>query len=180
MGQKLLGSSRQELMQLGLGGLMHDVGKTMVSQEILTKTGPLTRDEMEEMRRHPRFSYELIAEHKLPEPVLEAGLHHHERADGSGYPDGLLLAETDTHARIVAVADVYDAITSDRVYRKGKPHVLALEEMAGDSKIFDSEAFQALLQVVLQNQKLVDEFTRRSISAIRLPPGRGPIAPIQD
>lgn len=162
IGRKILGEGRLELKHLGLGGLMHDVGKTMVDQEILTKTGPLTREEMDEMRRHPLFSYELISEHQLPEPVLEAGLHHHERADGTGYPDGLLLAETHPYARIVAVADVYDAITSDRVYRKGKPHVLALEEMSGDSKIFDREAFQALLQVVLQSQRLVDEFMRRS------------------
>ena len=163
IGEKLLGKGRKELWQLGMGGLLHDIGKTQVDQKILFKPGRLTEAEMDEMRKHAIFSSEIIKGHGLPEAVRLIGRHHHERADGSGYPDGLEGGDIHTYVRIASVADVYDAITSDRVYHKQVPHVQALAEMMSESVGFDHRVFDALLGVVLRNEKVIERFlTTRS------------------
>jgi putative nucleotidyltransferase with HDIG domain len=99
-------------------GLLHDIGKGKISPDILNKPGALTDDEFEEIKKHPAYGYQ-IAE-KIPEvsdDILKAILMHHEREDGSGYPLGLKSEQIHDFAKIVAVADVYDAMTSNRAYR---------------------------------------------------------------
>lgn len=110
----------RDLRNLVLTGLLHDIGKTQISLEILNKPGPLTPEEFAVMQDHPSLGFELIkgAAVKLPDPVMLGVWQHHERMDGQGYPFALPGDEVSRYARIIAVADIYDAMTSDRVYRK--------------------------------------------------------------
>lgn len=105
--------------ELALGGLLHDVGKVKIPPEILQKSGPLTGAEMITVRQHPQNSFEILSRHgNISEAVLDICLHHHERTDGKGYPDGLLGEEIRPQVRIASICDVYDALTSRRAYKK--------------------------------------------------------------
>ena len=116
---KWMGITGQDLRDLIFSGLMHDIGKSQVPAEILNKPGKLLPDEMEIMRRHTTRGYFLLKEvPKVPMVVMLSVLQHHERMDGSGYPLRLKGADIHNFARIIAVADIYDAMTSDRVYRR--------------------------------------------------------------
>lgn len=117
---KRLGLSTPELENLGLAGLLHDVGKMKVPDEILNKPGKLTDDEFVIMKQHPVYSYEVMKnDRKISPEVIKAALQHHEKSDGSGYPDGLKEQDISKYAKIIAICDVYDAITSNRCYHKG-------------------------------------------------------------
>ncbi len=126
--------TEEELYDFALGCLLHDIGKTQIDDHILSKTQILTRWELEEVRRHPQLGYELMADH-LPEISLDIILHHHEKYTGDGYPDGLKGGEISDHAKIVAIADVFDALTSNRPYGSANAPYKALlmmkEEMVG-------------------------------------------------
>ena len=144
-----LGLSSGERQQLRRGALLHDVGKIGVSDAILRKPGGLTDAEWQEMRRHPEIGYRILRQISFLEDALPVVLHHHERWDGSGYPHRLQGAEIPLLARLFAVIDAYDAITSDRPYRAGAPHEEALARLrAGSGTHFDPamvEAFVALM-----------------------------------
>jgi HD-GYP domain-containing protein (c-di-GMP phosphodiesterase class II) len=112
---------QSRLRKLGLGLLVHDVGKLAVPPEILNKPGRLTDDEMAVMKTHPVAGAELLRPADLSPLALSVVRDHHERIDGSGYPEGLVGAQVQEFARIAAVADVYDAITSERVYKPAAP-----------------------------------------------------------
>ncbi|MBN9249352.1 MAG: HD-GYP domain-containing protein [Mesorhizobium sp.] len=123
---------------LSVGGLLHDIGKIRIPTEILTKTDKLTADEMTVMQTHPREGYAMLARTEgLPEIVGKMCLHHHEKLDGTGYPDGLKDGEIGAAARIVAICDVFDALTSIRPYKKGFTPQAAAEMMATWSGHFD-------------------------------------------
>jgi len=114
-------------------GLLHDLGKIGVPEHILRKSGPLTREEWAVMRRHPVTGSQIVAP---IESFAEGALivrHHHEREDGSGYPDGLSGETIPLGARVVAVADVYDALTSERPYRRALTHTEALERLTAEA-----------------------------------------------
>lgn len=114
-----LGLEPEELKDLSIAGLLHDVGKCNIPDEILNKPDKLTDDEFKVMRNHPTLGYVLLANTKqFNDAVLSGVLQHHERSDGSGYPNGLAGTHIHPYARIVAIADIYSAMTSDRVYRK--------------------------------------------------------------
>ncbi|MBU0641573.1 MAG: HD-GYP domain-containing protein [Planctomycetes bacterium] len=110
--------SANELQTLEWAGLLHDVGKIGIPEGILNKPGKLTNAEFSEMKRHPRMSYEVLKPVSSLGPVLEAVLHHHENYDGSGYPDGLSGEQIPLIARIMHVVDIFDALTSTRIYRE--------------------------------------------------------------
>lgn len=115
-----LGLARATLNELGLGALLHDVGKLRIPQEILTKSGALSEEEMELMRQHPDFGVEILRQSpELSPEVVDIAHSHHERADGSGYPRGLTLEKIGPLPQLVSIVDYYDAMTSDRVYRNG-------------------------------------------------------------
>lgn len=112
-----LGVRQSDLIHVRRGAILHDIGKVAIPDQILFKPGPLAEDEWEIMRRHPRIAVELLSPVSYLEPALEIPHWHHEKWDGSGYPDGLHQEEIPFAARLFAVADVYDALTSDRPYR---------------------------------------------------------------
>ncbi len=119
-----LGLELEELRVLGFGALLHDIGKMRVPLELLNKTERLSDEEMAQLKLHPEYGYEILLDHGgISEEVLEIARAHHERVDGSGYPRGLKGERIRREAMIVSVVDVYDAITSDRVYHMGiSPH----------------------------------------------------------
>lgn len=112
------------------GALLHDVGKVTVPAEILHKPGPLSGEEEMVMRCHPRIGYQFVRDLVFLGPALDVVLSHHERWDGAGYPNGLAGEAIPLAARIFAVADTYDAITSDRPYRPARSHRQAVAELA--------------------------------------------------
>ena len=177
LGGKLHRNNRVVLQTLGVGGLLHDIGMTQIDQNIIYKKGRLTSTEWEQVRRHPVLGAEMVREHGLPEDVQIIVRNHHERYDGSGYPDGLRGEQIHPLARIAAVAEVYDAITSDRVYGKQQNQVRALMEMTSTSNWFAPEVFEALLRVVLRNEQLIERFRSRNLVTTRpinnIKPGPG-------
>ena len=113
-----------------MAGLLHDIGKAQANLHILNKPGALTDDEFAHMKRHPVVGYELLKHSIDDEAVLDACLHHHERLDGLGYPDRLQGDAITELARMNAICDVYDAITSNRPYKHGWSPAVALQRMA--------------------------------------------------
>jgi HD-GYP domain-containing protein (c-di-GMP phosphodiesterase class II) len=123
-------SDRHDIQELGAGFFLHDLGKVNINQAIINKPGKLTEEEMQEMRRHPGLGYKLLRETKqLTEESKTIVLQHHERIDGKGYPRGLQRQEIHIYGRICAIADVYDALTSDRPYRQKLSPFAALKIM---------------------------------------------------
>jgi len=121
---KYIGLEKGQLRDLGVGALLHDIGKMSLPKSILNKPGPLTESEFKKVQQHPECGY-LILEHyhALPTAALEAVRSHHERIDGSGYPHGLLEKQISLFPLIVSIVDVYDAITTNRSYHSGiSPH----------------------------------------------------------
>jgi hypothetical protein len=114
-----LGLPHEDLRDIYLAGLLHDIGKIGVDDQILRKTGPLTREEFEAVKKHPVIGYNILAGLKNLQAVLPGVRHHHEAYSGRGYPDALKGESIPLMARIIAVADSYDAMSSDRPYRKG-------------------------------------------------------------
>jgi putative nucleotidyltransferase with HDIG domain len=131
----------------GLAGLLHDVGKALMPLEVLNKPGRLTDAEYALMRTHAERGHELLQQGVgVPSEALEVTLHHHERFDGSGYPHGLVGEGIGLFARMGAVCDVYDAITSNRPYKEGWDPAESIARMASWKGHFDPAAFNAFVQ----------------------------------
>jgi len=124
---RALGLSESEIRQLRYGALLHDIGKLGVPDSILLKPGALTDAEWAIMRRHPQYAYELLSPIAYLKAALDIPHYHHEKWDGTGYPLGLKGAQIPLAARLFAVVDVWDALTSDRPYRAGWPAAQARE-----------------------------------------------------
>jgi HD-GYP domain-containing protein (c-di-GMP phosphodiesterase class II) len=118
-----------QLTLLQLGGTLHDVGKIVVRDAILSKPGPLTEEEVAEVRMHPEAGARLVALDRTLRAALPSVLYHHERWDGGGYPTGRASTQIPLEARILSVVDCYDAMTSDRPYRAAMPPEQAVEEV---------------------------------------------------
>jgi HD-GYP domain-containing protein (c-di-GMP phosphodiesterase class II) len=149
-----LGLPEGRLRQLAVGGLLHDVGKLSVPNEILNKPGRLTDDEFDEIRRHPGAGRELLTELGGFSPlVLDLVESHHERLDAGGYPHRVPAGDLDLEVRVLTVADVYDALTADRVYREAWPAERALALLDDETgRAFDSECVAALRAIVASEQ----------------------------
>jgi len=128
LGEKM-GLPEEDIKALRRAGIVHDVGKVAVPDAILLKPGPLSPEETEIMRRHPVVGEQICAPLRTFRLVLPIIRHHHERHDGSGYPDGLRGSEIPVTASILQLADVYDALTTDRPYRRASPPAVGLEIM---------------------------------------------------
>ncbi|NLI78050.1 MAG: HD-GYP domain-containing protein [Candidatus Riflebacteria bacterium] len=142
-----LGLPQDDLFDLGLGGLLHDMGKLKVSLSILNKDGKLTDAEFTEMKRHPIYGYEILCRSKdIPERSRMVALMHHEKFQGKGYPKGLKGDSIPLFGRICAIADVYDALTTDRPYRVAMaPHEAMKIVTSGIDTQFDPKVLTAFL-----------------------------------
>ncbi len=132
---------RKELYKLGLGALLHDIGKVFVPKEIVNKPSNLTSEEFEQMKEHSLKGYEYIKESlEIPAASCIVTLSHHEKYNGTGYPNNKKGKEISLHGRIVSIADVYDAFTSNRPYRKAREPFEAIEYIMGNTgESFDPE-----------------------------------------
>jgi HD-GYP domain-containing protein (c-di-GMP phosphodiesterase class II) len=146
-------SYRHDLRELGIGFFLHDLGKTRINPGVIMKQGLLTDEEQTEMRRHPFYGFDILKEtNQLTTECKLIVLEHHEREDGRGYPYGLYGGEIHVYARICALVDVYDALTSDRPYRGKMPPFQALNLIKG--KLYDRtqrELFENLVMVLGEN-----------------------------
>jgi putative nucleotidyltransferase with HDIG domain len=131
------------------GGKMHDIGKLGIPHTILGKRGPLAADEWAVMRQHPLIGENMVRPLKTAESLLPIIRHHHERWDGTGYPDGLKGEQIPLLARIVATCDAYDSMVTDRPYRPGRPHSTALAILkSGKGSQWDPHLVEMLIQEV--------------------------------
>ena len=161
----------EALKAIEWGALLHDVGKMVVPDHILRKGSPLSDEEWLIMKQHPSWGYEMLAEVRfLRSEALDLIYSHHERWDGAGYPRGLAGEDIPLGARIFAVVDTYDAITSDRPYRKARPHAMAMAELQRvsgqqlDPRVV--EAFQQISEVELKRLRMM---CQRVQPGLRLP-----------
>ncbi|GGO85662.1 HD-GYP domain-containing protein [Wenjunlia tyrosinilytica] len=144
-----IGIPEERIEALRFAGTLHDVGKLGVPTRLLRKSGRLTPEERGIVQRHPEYGHEMVRGIEFLEEALSAILHHHERLDGSGYPYGLSGAGIPQFARVVAVADAFDAMTSNRVYRAARPVSVAMEELrACAGSQFDPDMVNALIRAV--------------------------------
>lgn len=145
---KQLGMDEEQSRLAGLAGLMHDLGKAMMPMDVLNKPGKLTDAEFAIIKTHPQEGYRLLKPGKDVDPVvLDVCLHHHEKMDGSGYPEGLKGDQISLFAKMGAVCDVYDAITSNRPYKTGWDPAESLRKMAEWANgHFDGKVFQAFVK----------------------------------
>ena len=146
---KYLGLSDDELMSLGAGALMHDIGKIQVPGSILKKSGKLSESELAIIRKHPTLGAEIISRTKeFDVDIANVALMHHEWFAGGGYPNGMRLTQPENlYSQIVAIADVYDAVSSDRPYRKALPTDQAIRILKeGRSKQFHPDLLDAFIQ----------------------------------
>ncbi len=142
-----LGLDAATVQQAGMAGLLHDLGKAGIADAILNKPGALTDEEFDTMRSHPALGHAMLRPCGLAPQVLDACLHHHEKIDGTGYPHRLMGSDVHLLARMSAICDVYDAITSNRPYKAGWDPSESLRRMAEWTKgHFDSRLFQAFVK----------------------------------
>jgi putative nucleotidyltransferase with HDIG domain len=139
------GFNSRSLFWFRIGALLHDIGKIIVPTDVLNKPGKLTAEEWAIMKRHPEAGLELVAEIDFPGDITSIIRNHHERWDGAGYPDGLAGEQIPLAARILCVADVYDALTTTRSYRAGLTHIRAAEIMRGSTGQFDPHLLEMFL-----------------------------------
>jgi hypothetical protein len=182
-----IGLSEDELGDIYLTGLLHDVGKIGVRDTILSKSGPLTPEEFEHIKQHVTIGYTILADLRPIRNLLPGVLYHHERVDGTGYPDGLTGEAIPLLARILAVADGYDAMSTTRPYRQALP-CRKVEEilMEGAGKQWDKQVVEAFLRCRLRihaiRQRGVGDSLRQAIdgalrkdgSSLQWNPGRLP------
>jgi len=147
---KQLGLTGADLKEAGLAGLLHDVGKMMIPEEVLNKPGKLTDEEFEIIKGHPLKGWELLnGSPDITATALDVCLHHHERVDGKGYPDKLSGDKLTLFARMGAVCDVYDALTSNRCYKNGWEPADTIRKMAEwKNGHFDERVFQAFVKTI--------------------------------
>lgn len=146
----LLGYNRMQLENLGLGAMLHDIGKVLIDSRIMNKPAKLSVTEYEVVKKHTIFGYKLLKS-KIATSFLPAhiALQHHEREDGSGYPRGLTAKRIHRYAKIVAVADVFDAMTTDRIYQKAVIPQVSLEKIKKDQGIkFDKRITENFMRVI--------------------------------
>ena len=145
---KAMKQSGEAIREAGLSGLLHDIGKAKIPLEILNKPGSLSDDEFATVKRHPEHGFDALHEGGVSDSVRQACLHHHERMDGMGYPHRQAGKAISLLARMTAVCDVYDAITSNRPYKRGWDPADALSKMISWKDHFDPTVLSAFIEVV--------------------------------
>lgn len=146
---KELGLGEHETREAGLAGLMHDIGKAMIPNEILNKPSALSNEEFDIVKKHPELGHQMLLEANInKEATLDVCLHHHEKMDGTGYPHKLADNAISLLAKMGAVCDVYDAVTSNRPYKAGWEPGVSLQRMAQWQNHFDQRVFKAFVKSV--------------------------------
>lgn len=139
----------KELIELATGALLHDVGKARIPESILYKPGPLDKSEWETMRKHPQWGVELMSETDLiPQVSYIPILQYHERQNGRGYPNGLGYDDIHSYGKIVAIADAFDAMTTNRVYRAAEDTFSTLQTMSALEEGFDESLLRRFIQLM--------------------------------
>jgi len=152
VGRKL-GLDKDRLRGLYIGGLLHDIGKISIPESLLNKPGPLTEEEWNLVRTHAKRGYEILKDANFPWPVAEMALHHHERLDGSGYPDGLSGDELSLEVRILSVCDVVEAMSAYRPYRPARSTREIIKELQnGRGKEYDASVVDILLRIIRKGE----------------------------
>ncbi|MDA3832570.1 MAG: GAF domain-containing protein, partial [Spirochaetales bacterium] len=150
-----LGVNDKDLIHVRRGALLHDIGKMGIPDAILQKPGPLNDEEWSVMRKHPIYAKEWMKAIPFLQPALDIPCYHHEKWDGTGYPDGLKGKEISLNARIFAIIDVWDALSSDRPYRKAWPRKKALKYVQEQSGIhFDPQVVDAFIKYLESDQEI--------------------------
>lgn len=151
----IAGISDEDLIHVRRGALLHDIGKIGIPDEILQKKGSLSEEEWDIMRQHPLYAVELLSDISYLHPSMEIPTHHHEKWDGSGYPHGLQGEQIPLAARVFAIVDVWDALTSDRPYRKAWSREKALDYIVEQSgQHFDPEIVDMFMQLMGEGARL--------------------------
>lgn len=165
---RVMGSLEPRSKSIAMGSWLHDIGKLAIPDRILLKPGSLTEEEWEVMRRHPRIGYDLVRGISFLADASEIVLAHHERYNGSGYPQGLRAEQIPLGARIFAAADTLDAMTSDRPYRSALPFQAAREVIErGSGTLYDPGVVSAFLSISNQNWEIIGkEMERVQASAV--------------
>jgi HD-GYP domain-containing protein (c-di-GMP phosphodiesterase class II) len=144
-----MGLSKHRINGLRVAARTHDIGKMYIPAEILSKPTTLSELEMEKVRTHPQIGYDILRGANYVWPVAEIVLQHHERMDGSGYPQGLMEGEIRLESRILAVADVFEAMVSPRLHRPAHDRDTALEELRQHKKcLYEPAAVDACMELV--------------------------------
>ena len=165
---KLMCMSEQEIELTTICSLLHDIGKVKIPANIFYKKGPLDKNEMDIIKLHPIYSYEYMKDCNYPEQYAHVVRAHHEKINGSGYPHKLYGEQIPIYARIIAVADIYDALTSDRPYRSKYSHSEAIDIMEAEaaSNNIDNDVFLVLKQLTkIKNLKSM-EFTEKQLPSL--------------
>ena len=145
-----IGLPEEEIQELKTVGLLHDIGKIAIDENILNKPGKLTEDEWNEIKRHPEVGYRILSTVNHMSEMAEFVLAHHERWDGNGYPKGLEKEQIPLQSRIIAIADAYDAMTSERSYGSALPKEIAIQELQNNAGTqFDPELVIVFIEKVL-------------------------------
>jgi putative nucleotidyltransferase with HDIG domain len=163
----ITGMDSRSLFWFRLGALLHDIGKIIVPTEVLNKRGNLSEEEWQIMRRHPEAGLELVSDIDFPGDVRAIIRNHHERWDGTGYPDALKGEEIPFAARILCVADVYDALTTARSYRDSMPHPRAAQVMRESKGQFDPGLLETFLDWAVAHSKTPEGLAAFSIEKER-------------
>lgn len=144
-----IGLDKDELFELGIGAILHDIGKTQIPHEILNKQGKLTETEFRMIKQHVKLGYKLLKEKKyIPQKAFQSVLQHHEKLSGRGYPDGLKGEEIKLFGRITAIADCYDALTTRRPYKPPLTPYFALSIVVRERGDYDPELLKAFIKML--------------------------------
>lgn len=177
-----LGYSELRLQELAVGALLHDVGKTSLDTSLLNKKTPLDEDEMAIMRSHTMIGFDILrsSKGKMSLPSVHIALQHHEKYDGTGYPRGLSGEEIHDYSRIVSIADVYDAVTSDRPYRKALlPHEAYELMMVSGCQHFDPQILPVFLErIAVYPVGTIVQLSSGDIGVVVSVPAELPLRPV--
>lgn len=152
---KILFLSESEQLRIHIGAHLHDIGKIGIPDCILNKPGKLDDQEYEVMKKHPVIGYQIVSKVRVLKPISDIVRHHHERMDGRGYPDGLKGEEISLASRIVAIADAFDAMTSQRAYRSKIKAIEAIEQL----KYNRGTQFDANIVDIVIKHKILEKLT---------------------
>ena len=151
---RAMGLPEQDLVHIRRGALLHDIGKLSIPDSILLKPGPLSEEERDILRIHPAIAFEILTPITYLRPALDIPQYHHEKWDGSGYPRGLKGEEIPLVARLFAIVDVWDALSSDRPYRKKMPQKDVIEYLRKEAgRLFDPGIVEIFVPLITSSQQ---------------------------